>query len=215
VTGADARNLTLGDMTVVGEPPAKLLKALAVIADRLHPGFDLYSDCAPGKSKESCVLCSLTVRDFLHLVGFEDARVRPVAVVLWADENGVRLHSAGIGTPEDKREVPADRWIGHLVVTCRGFIIDTTLYQVQRPAWPELTGMIALPIAPLEPQRIYDLPLLAGIAADDEKRGYQFSIGWLDNPTNRVWLRGPDGRDRNRRVPVVQRLVDRFGQWGD
>ena len=56
--------MILNDMLVVGRPPAKLTKALATIASVLHPAYDEVLPKA-GKSKESCCLCSLTVRDFL------------------------------------------------------------------------------------------------------------------------------------------------------
>jgi hypothetical protein len=75
-------NIRLGDMMVMGRPPRELLKALATIAGTLHPAFDSHPRIAPGKSKESCVLCSLAVRDFFNNIGFDDAAVRPVFVVM-------------------------------------------------------------------------------------------------------------------------------------
>ena len=50
--------MQLGEMQVIGSPPAKLAKALAVIADTLHPAFAHDPRITPGISKESCVLCS-------------------------------------------------------------------------------------------------------------------------------------------------------------
>ena len=50
--------MQLGEMQVIGSPPAKLGKALAVIADTLHPAFAHDPRITPGISKESCVLCS-------------------------------------------------------------------------------------------------------------------------------------------------------------
>src|SRR5262252_7800728 len=133
----DDRNTRLGDMMVVGNPPAKLWKALAVIADALHPSFELEPRIAPGISKSSCVICALTVRDFLRAIGFDMARVAPVCAVMWASENGKQLHSLGIGHPDDDSAF-ADRWSGHLVVVIGAFLIDATLYGAQRPQWPDL-----------------------------------------------------------------------------
>lgn len=210
-------NTNLGDMMVVGNPPAKLWKALAVVADGLHPGFDLRSTIIPGKSKNSCVLCALTVRDFLLRIGFTDAAVRPVAVVMWASECGKQLHSLGIGSPEDPRDdAGPGHWIGHMVTTVAGFLIDTTLYCALRPQWPQLTGMVVLPIhAEPDERKIFGLDLIVGVTMDEPERGYQFNIGWLDNPYNRAWRGGPDARDRNRREPVVAWLIKRFGRWED
>jgi hypothetical protein len=58
--------MQLGDMIVSGEFPPKLVKALAVIANTLHPAFDRQPWLgAPGWSKRSCVLASLACRGFL------------------------------------------------------------------------------------------------------------------------------------------------------
>jgi len=80
--------MMLGDLVVVEPGSAKFTKALAAIASALHPAFDALLP-VPGKSKESCVLCSVTVRDFLWRVGFKDARVTTCYLALVAhDANG-------------------------------------------------------------------------------------------------------------------------------
>src|SRR5688572_10816402 len=71
------QGMQLGDMEVGGQPPAKLVKALATIASGLHPAFDALPWIAPGKSKNSCVLTSLAIREFLFRIGYGDARVVP------------------------------------------------------------------------------------------------------------------------------------------
>jgi hypothetical protein len=167
---------------------------------------------AVNKSKESCVLCSLTVRDFLRRVGF-DANVRSVATIMRATQDDKELHSLGIGSPEDPRVAPEGYWTGHMVVLVDRYLIDTTLYRARRPAWPDLAGMMALPIAaPQERGQLYGLDVITGatIGGDD---GYQFDIAWLDYRKNRSWRRGPDARDRGRREPVVRRMIERFGVW--
>lgn len=200
--------MQLGDMLVIGEPPARLLRPLAVIADGLHRGFELQPNIRPGISKESCVLCALTVRDVLREAGFERARVAPVATIMWATENGKELHSLGIGDPDDQRSAPADRWVGHLVVVAAGYLIDATLYRAIRPAWSDMSPMIALPLNPKRShRRIRMLDVLAGgVFTDDERPGYEFHVVWLDNPTNKGWLAGPD-RESARRAGVVDALL--------
>jgi hypothetical protein len=208
----DLRTFTLGDMKVVGMPPAKLAKALAVIADTLHPSFNANPKIKPDHSKRSCVLCSLTVREFLTKIGFADAAVASVATFLFADRGETRLHSAGIGSPEDHRKIDGN-WCGHMVVTVAGYLIDTTLYQAMRPQWPDLTGQIAVPLyAPEEPEvKMFDLALLAALSITEDD--YEFNIGWCDRRINNGWRHGPDARDRLRRIPSVQAMVARFGEW--
>jgi hypothetical protein len=209
--------IQLGDMAVLlAPPPAMLAKALAVIADTLHPAFAREKRFRPGASFESCVLCSLTVRDFLRRIGFRDAAVRPVGVIMLATEGGRLVHSLGIGMPpeaggDDRQE--AGHWNGHLVATAQGWLIDTTLYPAIRPAWADAAPMMAAPMegGPGLRKRLYDLPCLVGAAFNEDDR--EFCIAWLDNPDNRRWQQGPDGRDRQRRLPVVRALIERFGVW--
>jgi hypothetical protein len=202
-------DLQLGDLLIIGgQPAAKLLKAFAVIADQLHPGFDRQPNLKPFVSRGSCVLCALTVRDFLVRVGFH-ARVRSVCTVLWAHKDGKLLHSAAIGAPHDKRKM-INRWTGHMVTTVDDWLIDPTLYQVRRSAWPDLAGMMALPLHPRPWQRSYwGLDLIASAAVADE----EFMIGWFDNPKNTAWKFGPDARDPMRRAPVTVAMIERFGRW--
>jgi hypothetical protein len=207
--------MNLGDLHVLQPyPPAKLLKALAVIADTLHPAFDMRPDIKPFYSRHGCVLSSLTVRDFLVRVGF-NARVCPVATVIWAEgPDGKQLHSLAIGAPHDKRHLP-DSWKGHMVVTVKTpageYLIDTTLYPTRRPQWPDLPGMMALRLATERGVRgWWNLELIAACAYGD---GEEISLGWFDNPRNTSWQRGGDGRDPMRRAPVVAAMVERFGAW--
>jgi hypothetical protein len=154
------------------------------------------------------------VRDFLVRIGF-NAIVRPVATVIWAERNGKQLHSVAIGAPHDKREVK-DSWKGHMVVTVKtpagAFLIDTTLYPVRRPQWPDLPGMMVLPLhASGERERgWWGLEVIASATYGDD-----VLIGWFDNPRNKSWQHGGDGRDQHRRMPVVDALVERFGAWED
>jgi hypothetical protein len=68
--------MQFGDLDVLAHLPAKMLKALAVIADRAHPAYDECSGVAAGASKDKCLFMSLAVRDFLVEIGYRDATVR-------------------------------------------------------------------------------------------------------------------------------------------
>src|SRR5262245_23199620 len=124
----------IGDVAVVTNPGAKLLKAVATI-NGIHDAFDATGVMKfPGKSKESCILCALAVRDFLQRIGFKDAAVRSVGVLVQARRNGEVLHSVGVGLParfytdEAAKGRNGSGWNGHLVTTVGKFMIDTTLY---------------------------------------------------------------------------------------
>jgi hypothetical protein len=208
--------MNLGDLHVMEPfPPAKLIKALAVIADTLHPAFDMRPDIKPFYTRRACVISSLTVRDFLVRIGF-DAIVRPVATVIWAERDGKLLHSLAIGAPHDKR-VLKDNWSGHMVVTVQTpageFLIDTTLYPVRRPQWRDLPGMMAVRLSDERVRAWWRLDVIASAAYGVENE--QVMIGWFDNPRNNTWQYGGDGRDPFRRLAVVTALIDRFGKWED
>jgi len=207
--------MIIGDLLIVGEPPLRFIKALAAVAAALHPAFD--EIVTPGKSKESCVLCSLTVRDFLWKVGFKDARVVTVYTAIRAvGVDGVEIHSVGVGdhngtvptldgrTLKDTR----DRWSGHMVVEVpsAGYIVDTTMYQMMRPAWPMLTGMMATPIM-RDGTQSYGLDHLATIGTT-QPDGSTVALWWLLQPNGR-WRAAPDA-ERDRRAPVVKALSRLF-----
>lgn len=200
----------LGDLYIAGKYPPKLLKACAVIADRLHPSLDDVPLIERGKSKRSCILASATVRDFLRSIGFSDAEMRPVTVVMMAERGGEILHSVGIGAPGQPDE--GDGWAGHMVVTVPSAraLIDTTLYQTRRDAWKDLSGMIATKLRPRPDLRYFDLMQLAGLMRGDGD--YAFRIVWLDNPENQRWRQAPD-TDPDRRRRAVAAMVEQFGKW--
>jgi hypothetical protein len=207
----------LGDLMMVGVPPGKLIKALVVIADTLHQEYSRQPWIAhPDTSKDSCVLCALTVRDFLRKIGFEDARAIPVCVAMQATKNGELLHSLGIGHPEGARKEKG-RWPGHLVVTVpsAGYLIDSVLYGARRRQWPHLPGMMAVPLQPGAISRVFGLEPLAGIQSDAASDSYEFTLVWLDNPDNMAWRQGKDAREKWRRKPVVKAMLDKFGVWHD
>lgn len=211
--------LALGDMAVLGKMPAKIFKALAVIADTLHPAFARQPWIADHeKSKESCVLCALTVRDFLVDIGFADARVRPVVTVMRATRKGTELHSLGIGVPGTP---PQDgRWVGHLVVWVprAKVLIDTTLYRAGRPQWPDLPGMLAVDTSAYADHgsKVWGLkPIVGAVMTETDDPDYCYEIIYFDNPKNTLWRHGSDARGAWKRAAVLAALRERFGIWKD
>ena len=208
--------MIIGDLLIVGEPPLKFIKALGVIAIALHPSFDKI--VTPGKSKESCVLCSLTVRDFLWKAGFKDARVVTVYTAIRAvGVDGVEIHSLGVG--DHNGTVPTlggrtlkdtpERWSGHMVVEVPsvGYMVDTTMFNMKRPAWPDLPGMIATPIERDGVTRSFGLDHLACIRTEIDD-GVQLMLWWLVQPNER-WRDAPD-TERHRRLSVVKAMLRLF-----
>ena len=204
-------------MAVLGDvQPPKLWKALAVIADTLHPAFAAQPWIAHAdKSKESCVLCTLAVRDFLHKIGFADAEARSVVVVMKAWQGEKELHSLGIGVPGTPR-VDDGRWVGHLVVWLPSSktLIDTTLYPTIRPQWKDMPPMIAVRCDEQDHCRYRGLRHVASLSmTDDEHVGYEYGITWLDHP-RKSWRKGGDAEPWRRAV-VVAAMVEKFGEWHD
>lgn len=206
--------MMLNDLLIVAPlPEPRMWAALHAIDAALHPAFDRV--VPPGKSKESCVLCSLAVRDFLWRAGWKDATCTTVYMMIVAtDPLGNEIWSLGVGDHTniptvDKRPMPdtAARWSGHMVVEVpsAGIMIDTTMFPAKREHWPNLPGMVAVQIqdGPIS----YGLKPLAGMADDDDRGRVQ--VVWLRQP-NKRWQGAPD-TDRARRLPVVKALLGALG----
>ena len=189
-----------------------------MIAADLHPAFNRVPRIVKDKSRRSCVLSSLAVRDFLWKIGFRDAKVEPVFLIVRAyAEDGSEIHSVGAG---DFAAIPAQAphhhvvdtrmdWSGHMVVVVAGWLIDVTLYQASRPQWPELPGMAA---APLVMEDRGGMVLVSGSKAKRDD-GSEVFLSWWQQPHNTRWRDGGDAKERWRREPVVKALVQRFGKW--
>lgn len=213
--------MMLGDMFVVGaeKAPAKLLKALAVIASDLHPTFDRERwGIVPDWSKHSCILCSLTVRDFFWKIGFKDAALAPVYFAVHAYRGKELVHSLGVGDHAAmgiKNPPPntATNWSGHAAVRVDGWLVDTTLYQCQRPQWEGLPGMMAAPLQPKDwMPPLYGHTAISGGAAQ-APNGDMIEMVWLDQPHNKHWRDDPADAEKSRRANVVKQLVAKFGAW--
>jgi len=197
----------LGDLTIASleeEVPGKLLKAFEVIAGHLHQTLALSGYATKGQ----CILCSLTVRDFLQDIGFKGARVQPVAFVVRTDTKaGKTLHSLGIGVPQDQRQLKG-KWNGHLVVIVDDWLIDTTLYQAQRPQWPALPGMMAIPLIP-DPKFHKNMAMVAGISLTNKEDNSTTIAKWHAR-RNGGWVTAPDSMN-SRRSLTVSMMASAFG----
>lgn len=211
--------MRIGPLAYIGDRklPGKLAKAIAVITT-IHDEYAIQPWIAHAdKSKELCVLCALTVRDFLQRIGFKNARVQSVTAIIKAHKDGEEIHSLGVGTPLD-REVIHGKWAGHLITTVDGFLIDTTLAPWKRPAWPDLPEMIVMDMfeemnhRPALPHgRLWPVAAMRA----DEGDGKEIEFVYLDRSENQSWKdrnRGGDS-DKKRRRAVVDALVKRFGPW--
>lgn len=207
----------LGDMLVLGQHPAKAIKALAVIAAHLHPTYDGLDGAPAGGSKDTCLFTSLAVRDFLVGIGYADATVRTCAVVVRGCRDGTEVWSVGIGVP-DERHLP-DKFNGHAVtlVPSIGLMIDSTLYQAQRPKFEgALPGMMALPYDDkIAGSHIGSLKGFSGVEYRDEVSGLDMVAYWGDRPEIK-WRRQLDvtrAEQRNRRARIAKALIAEFGSF--
>lgn len=196
--------MQLGDFRICADPatlpPARLVKACAAIALGLHPGFAT----AGFKSKTQCILCALTVRDFLHDIGFDDACVISGMFLITAWRGEQVRHSLGIGVPNNPHREDG-KWNGHLFVALpqTGWLIDPTLYQAARAQWPNLPGMAAVPLASRAFRKI-KLPLAGmGVESGDER----IEACWYARTDNGRWSSAPD-TIYERRAPIVRQLVE-------
>lgn len=205
--------MMLGDVLINdagGRPPLDLMKALAVISAYLHPTFDAYYE--DGVSKESCILVSEVLRDFLYRIGFKDVEVRSVLFWIERRTDDKATHQLIIGKPgEPDRN---GKWNGHMVAVLpkTGWLIDCTLFQAaQRGNWQFLPGMVATPIHDLgktpDDRKIVTAFIWRNGA--DEVQG-----SWIDTSENNRWRTAPDiakgGLRERHRKAVADRLIHYF-----
>lgn len=209
------RNLTLGDMHVVGVWPGKMMKALAAVAHTLHTAYDQQPDATPNQSKFTCLFSSLAVRDFLVAIGFSDATVRTCGLfVRAATKDGEEIHSLGLGLPTPQDVEGRLNWHAVCTVPSLNLLIDPTMHQAIRPAWASvLHGMCAVPILPQPGILVYERHPLANCEVYLPDR--DISILWIDRPEV-PWRREVDFRTKSpRRRAVGRALIQTFGNWND
>jgi hypothetical protein len=202
------KQLDLPQLTIFGTPDDRFVAAMKVVSSHLH---QLYRPIFGEISKNSCVLASLTVRDFLFRAGFRDVELRPVRVLMRATRDDKELNSVGVGFSHGGNSATG-RWEGHMAVYSPSLdmLIDTTLFQAQRDQWKFLPGMIAVPLRPaVGQQKIFDLDPITGLNIDIPEDNYSFESVWLDDPKNHSWKDAPD-RSKRRREGVVNAMLDAF-----
>jgi hypothetical protein len=205
-----------GALTVLGEPDIALRRALAVIGRHLHRSFFEDAGLLPRQSFGCCILCAVTVRDFLQRAGIP-ARVRSITALMRLDGPTGSLHSLGIGVPGQVSDTEGGRWAGHTVVEARGFLIDPALAQFRREIWSWLPDIVAFPRSS-DGTRTFGLPMLG--AWHYEPRGAVptvFNCVYLDNPRNDAWQTAPDASATNAdlREPVIARLIAAYQRGGN
>lgn len=223
--------MRVGELEIAEGTPAKLIKACVALS-AMHELFDaLVPVKYPGRSKDSCILSALTARDFLQRIGFADAKVAPVYVMIRAWKEGREVHSVCVGDHDRVRphvilpESPTDHarhgptgkgWDGHLVVEVpsAAAFIDATAYQLQRPHWPSMPGIVCAPIDSDGVEVFPGMPAL-GLLRGDEADGTEVFAGWIRQPWNQRWKQAPDAVNKAMRKPVVAALHQHFGKWRD
>ena len=213
--------VTLGDMTVVDPAalPGRLLAALGIIGTEFHPAFDRQPWLRePGYSKQSCLLTSLTVRDFLREIGFADANVRSVAAVMRAEHERPRGAFARHRRARFGQVPGAGRFAGHIVAVVP-----------ERAAPDRHDALSGDPAAMARRAHRHDGGALRRAAIrrahvracavcrrnDRRRRGrFAMTIVWLDRRDNKVWRKGGDNEEW-RRVAVLAALRERIAAGED
>jgi len=163
-------------------------------AERFDKALRLISACsfdnASDKGGGACIPAALTVRDFLRELGF-NAHAVPVALRLSTATPGQMPRELMVGSRDLIGESPGPGWDGHLVVTCRGVLIDPSFGQCRRAWWsfiPDVAvvGMINRSFRPLvtsESGKTY--PVIASVKNNDD--GAEFEAVWVTTPKNTEW----------------------------
>jgi len=218
--GAGQERTQLGDMVVIGQYSPKMRQALEVIAERLHAAYDELPDIKKiGNSKGSCLFTALTVRDFLHRIGFADAAARAGRLDVLATQAGELQKWITAGDPdEDWRQGSY-----HIVVEVpsEGIVIDPTLYQANRPQWHDwLPGMLALPLDRSDRVLSVSKPISRKVAVSQlaslssEADDLRFEAVWSDRPDVnwRLLIDAKDKPSKVRRGRVAIALQQAFDQ---
>jgi len=161
-----------------------------------------------------CIPAALTVRDFLRELGFQ-AEARSVALRITAMWPGRLPRQIFIGgrlepTNASGKGWDAPGWNGHLIVTSRGLLIDSSFGQCRRPWWPEIPDVALVPlIHPGFRERVIDgdkaMPVIARKAFKDGEM--EFETLWAATPANSGWKTAPAARPERWR-PMVDEMLD-------
>lgn len=190
-----------GDFVTIGEPSPQLNVALQFLGENLHPVLDQVKILPRGWSRSACILCSLTVRDFLRACGIA-AEVRSVAAFIFIVEPGKPLARLMIGA--DDTVAKPGIWPGHMVVTAEGFLIDTTMHGIDHPR-VRCPRMAAVPLAKTNQPVVNGHAVIADFSVKTRDLGLQ--ITWLDRSEN-DWRQQPDACAKKHRRKVLAKLLN-------
>lgn len=190
---------------IAGSPSVALQNALTFLGHQFEAAAD--SVFEPGSSQYHCIRSTLIFTHFFLSIGL-DAGVASCALLIGTGRAQDEVSEArfAIGLNQGT-ECPADKWNGHLVSICGGYLIDPTLGQAITPRWDNLPRMIAIPIAPKNSICIRGADAIGGIRMST-RAGEKLNVLWLNQPTNDGWKKAA------RPVPCM-RVVKRLqGLWG-
>jgi hypothetical protein len=182
---------------VFGSPTRRLARVLDFLAERLHPTIETLTGCA-GYSRTACILSSLVARDVMCELGFA-ARVAPVITRVRKHKRGRPIRELIIGEP-GRADEPG-MWNAHMIVLVEGLLVDFTLDQARRPAWPELPGMLAAAVSPDGTLLEGRFPRLVALSCPAR----EIEASWFDNPEKDDWREAPDARPKIRKA-IVRKL---------
>jgi hypothetical protein len=152
------------------------------------------------------------VRDFLRELGF-NAKAAPVALRLTTITPGQMPRQLMVGSRDLLGESPGPGWDGHLIVTCRGVLIDPSFGQCRRPWWsfiPDVATvrMIDRHFRPfVESDSGTKYPIIASV--NGESDGAEFEAVWASTPKNTEWKLAPAAKPE-RWQPMVADLLKQF-----
>jgi len=160
----------------------------------------------------ACIPAALSVRDFLRELGF-NAHAAPVALRLSTAKPGQVPRELMVGSRDLIGEATGPGWDGHLVVTCRGMLIDPSFGQCRRPWWSSIpdiavVGLIDRRFRPLVTSasgKTY--PMIARVGGETD--GVEFEAVWVSTPKNTEWKLAPAASPERWR-PMVDELLEEF-----
>jgi hypothetical protein len=179
---------------------------------KLERALTLIINCRIGFKKlegSTCIISALTVRDFLHSVGFE-AECRPVVLSSSVVEAGGQVREVLCGGralvgPEYGKQTGPVGWDGHLVVVLpeERLLVDPSFGQFRRP-WCEWLPDVAV-VRMVDGPVVNGLPVIAGYRNERER----YHAVWALNQANRKWIDAPAAR-KSIRAPIVKSLKREF-----
>ena len=185
-------------------------------ADKFDRAMRLISACQFDNANDSgggaCIPAALAVRGFLVELGF-NAKVAPVALRLATATPGQMPRQLMVGSRDLVGATDGPGWDGHLIVTCRGVLIDPSFGQCRRPWWGFIPNVATVKLIdrhfrPLvEADNGTKYPVIATVNANSD--GAEFEAVWVSTPKNTEWKSAPAAKPERWR-PMVDDLLTVF-----